>query len=175
MVSIKWFKFLSYNFILFYNKLHFPHNVFCFMIPYLHRFWRISTFVVLVVIRFLSLFLFFFLSIFYLISLMFFFLLFSLFSQLHHFLNLVCHFLRASLSCSPTFCWPGVKFPRNYNLLMVFTGIFAVFGAILWDLFSVVLHFSVPFQRQFRSFLGWALCCHLLHQPSPRCDKVSNN
>ena len=38
MVSIKWLKFLSCNFILFFNKLHFPHNVFCLTIPYLHSY-----------------------------------------------------------------------------------------------------------------------------------------
>ena len=38
MVSIKWLKFLCYNFILFFNKLHFPHNVFCFTIPYHHSY-----------------------------------------------------------------------------------------------------------------------------------------
>ena len=46
--------------------------------------------------------------IFFLISHLFFFLsLFFSSPNLHHFLNLVCHFLRAPLPCFRTFCCPG--------------------------------------------------------------------
>ena len=68
---------LSFNFILFFNK--FSHNVFFFMIQYLH-----SNSIIL--------------RIFYLISLLplfsfLIFLFFFIFPNLHHFLHLVCHFL----------------------------------------------------------------------------------
>ena len=48
----------------------------------------------------------------------FFFSLFSsffLFPNLHHFLNLVCHFPRAPLPCSRTFCCPGMCPLRSWS------------------------------------------------------------
>ena len=117
MILIQWLKFLFliYNFI-FVNKLRFPHILFiynsAFRIYDLHSYSIILRNFVFVVCLF-SLFLFFFLSSLFLISrfpffflsLFFFFFFFS-FPNLHHFLNLVCNFLRAPLPCSRTFCCP---------------------------------------------------------------------
>ena len=90
---------LSYKFILFFNKLHFLHNVFSFSIPYLHSYSMIF---------FLCLFLFIFFPVFssFLFCPLFLFLFTSFPPNLHNFLNLVCHFLRAPLPCSRTFCCP---------------------------------------------------------------------
>ena len=43
--------------------------------------------------------------------------LFFLFPNLNHFLNLVCHFLRAPLPCSRTFCCPGGYYEGTLTLL----------------------------------------------------------
>ena len=51
------------------------------------------------------------------------FLFFFSFPILHHFLNLVCHFLRAPLPCSRTFCCP-VRNPQNVDLLDPKSGLF---------------------------------------------------
>ena len=103
---------LSYNFFLLFNKLYFPHNVFAL---------RFRIFIVtLQVLRILFSsrclsfsfplpllfpFFFFLISLLSLFSFLIFLFLFF-FPNSHHFLNLVCQFLRAPLPCSRTFCCP---------------------------------------------------------------------
>ena len=133
MILIQWLKFLFliYNFI-FVNKSHFPHIFLKFTITYflyndLHSYSIIfknilssSSF-----LFFLSSYSFTFhlFSSFY-ICLFFFpcFPFFFLFANWHNFLNLVCHFLRALLPCSRTFCCPAyllikwlLTFPTYFN------------------------------------------------------------
>ena len=135
MNLIHWLKFLFLIFSLLSSYYIFL-TTFCFCLLFvfiydpvfriyeLHS-YKVEEYSVLVVFPFLSLFLFrlfFFLSSFSLISLPFIFfphfpivlffpflifLFFFLFPcNLHYFLNLVCHFLRAPLPCSRTFCCP---------------------------------------------------------------------
>ena len=130
MILIQWLKFLLliYNFI-FVNKLRFPHilliynsafriyDLFCYSII-LRNF-------VLVVFLFFPLpilfpFIFFPHFPFALFSFFPYFLFLFFFPNLHHFLNLVCHFLRAPLPCSRTFCCPD-----NYSKTIFEPNIFA--------------------------------------------------
>ena len=128
MILIHWLKFLFLIFSFSSSYYIFPYNFFfkiiiiinydsVFRIYDLHS-YKFEEYFVLVVFPFLSLFLFrlflfrlfFFLSSFFIISHLSFFPFpyFPLFSfpNWHHFLNLVCHFLRAPLPCSRTFCCP---------------------------------------------------------------------
>ena len=104
-------KFLSYtyNFILFFQQLHFPHNVFALRFRIFIVTLNFEEYLVLVIFPFLSLFLFFPFLFFphFPFPFLLLFLFFFPFPNLHHFLNLVCHFLRAPLPCSRTFCCPG--------------------------------------------------------------------
>ena len=62
---------------------------------------------------------------------LFFFLYFPLFfsfPNLHHFLNLVCHFLRAPLPCSRTFCCPGL-WAENFQIWWLVSWKFPNLGA----------------------------------------------
>ena len=80
------------------------------------------------------------------LSFPFLFFLFLLFSNQHHFLNLVYHFLRAPLPCSRTFCSPdfGTLLSKNLQVYMIFWGLHGL-GRFLFVFGELKMHNSRPF------------------------------
>ena len=80
--------------------------------------------------------------------------LFFSFPNLHHFLNLVCHFLRAPLPCSRTFCCPELT---KLLLFKFQLGLFQLFQS-----FQISVFYTYRFNHAFFVVAGW----HHIHSQS---------
>ena len=94
------------------------------------------------------------------------FLIFFVFSvpNLHHFLILVCHFLKAPLSCSRTFCCPGYEIWHLNELLRPFSAFDTLFIQHLrpYSLFETRFNIWDPFHSTFETlFVIWDSFQHL--------------